>query len=793
MSATDSDRPQGPSHDSHGGRSNRLAQESSPYLLLHKENPVDWYPWGPEALDKARRENKPIFLSVGYSTCYWCHVMERESFSDPEIAALMNRYFVNIKVDREERPDLDDIYMTATQMLTGHGGWPNSLFLTPELQPFYAGTYFPPEDRHGRAGFRSLVVSLAKAWSERESEIRQHADEVAGTMRRFLEERIEPSDSPPPARVAQASLEALASGFDAEWGGFGSAPKFPTPSNLFLLLELSGEGSGNGGDGHGGDGHRGEAGRMLHETLDQMARGGIYDQLGGGFHRYATDREWKVPHFEKMLYDNGFLLEVYAREHARTGDPEMARIVRETAAWIAREMTSPEGALFSAIDAETDAREGAFYVWTAEELEKTLGEEDFQFLAPIYGFDGPPFFEGSEYVLHLPRRFDEVARSRKMSPEALSIEIAAPAGKLFEARAKRKRPLTDDKVLADWSGIAIAGLAHGGRLLDDPGMVEQAAKAARFVLREMWPQVEQEKGERGKTTRGPLRHTWRQGEAKLPAFLSDYAFLVRGLLALHEATGEDSWLDSAVALTEEQIERLEDPRGGFFDAGEGGDLLFRTREIFDGALPAGNSVAALNLLILADRLDGERAARLRHQARRTLEAFGGLVASYPEGVRMMTVAAHRYGASGGPAVQPAATPSVGDRLDAEARAAVRVAARFQGAGEGGGKGGESGGGEWRRFRVGLEIRDGWHVNANPASDERLIPTRVEGRRAELREVSYPSPVRLEAAFANESIEVYEGLVEISGELRGEPTVAVTYQACDAERCLQPTTVEVAVE
>ena len=366
-------------HDT--SHTNRLAGESSPYLLLHQHNPVDWYPWGPEALEKARREDKPIFLSVGYSTCYWCHVMERESFSDPETAELMNREFVNIKLDREERPDLDEIYMTATQILAEQGGWPNSVFLTPELKPFYAGTYFPPDDRYGRPGFRHVLEDLATAWRTRRPDVNEQAEEVARAMGRYLEE-----PRPSRARAARRRRDLPGSRLPrpaastAQWGGFGSAPKFPTPSNLYLLLELVEE--------------REEAGQMLTATLDQMARGGIYDQLGGGFHRYATDREWKIPHFEKMLYDNGFLLELYAREHARTGDPQAARIVRETAAWVEREMTSPEGAFWSAIDAETHGHEGAFYVWTVEELREVLGEEDFTFLAPHPGLRRTPFLRG---------------------------------------------------------------------------------------------------------------------------------------------------------------------------------------------------------------------------------------------------------------------------------------------------------------------------------------------------------------------------------------------------------------
>src|SRR5580693_4557073 len=391
---------------------NRLPAESSPYLLLHRRNPVDWYPWGTEAIERARREDKPIFLSVGSATCYWCHVMERESFSDPRIAALMNREFVNVKLDREERPDLDEIYMAATQILSGQGGWPNSLFLTPELKPYYAGTYFPPAERYGRPGFGSVLADLAAAWRDRRPEVEEQAEEMAGAMRRFLEERGRPAGAPAPPEAARQALASLARRFDREWGGFGGAPKFPTPSNLFLLHEMalldSAEGApaaasaGGEGSADGEATSENAAGEMLRATLDQMARGGIYDQLGGGFHRYSTDREWKVPHFEKMLYDNGFLLELYAREHARTGDPEAARVARETAAFLRREMTSPEGALWSAIDAETHGHEGSYYVWSRAEIESVLGAEDAAFLAPLLGFAGPPFFEEDRYVLHLP-------------------------------------------------------------------------------------------------------------------------------------------------------------------------------------------------------------------------------------------------------------------------------------------------------------------------------------------------------------------------------------------------------
>ena len=745
---------------------NRLAGESSPYLLLHQHNPVDWYPWGEEAIERARREEKPIFLSVGYSTCYWCHVMERESFSSPETAELMNREFVSIKLDREERPDLDEIYMTATQIFSGQGGWPNSVFLTPDLKPFFAGTYFPPEDRYGRPGFRRVLEDLAAAWRTRRQEVEEQAEEMARAMRRYLEERAQPSPEPPSGAVALRALDSLARRFDREWAGFGGAPKFPTPSNLYLLLELAGE--------------RPEAGEMLAATLDQMARGGIYDQLGGGFHRYATDREWKIPHFEKMLYDNGSLLELYAREHARTGDPQAARVVRQTAAWIAREMTSPEGAFWSAIDAETHGHEGAFYVWTREELLGSLGEEDFAFLAPLLGFGGPPFFEESRYVLHLPERLDEVARRRRMELEELERELGAGPEKLLAARGRRERPLTDDKVLADWNGMVIAGLAVAGKLLHEPTFVERAVRAADFILGTMRP------------ADGPLLHAWRQGQGRIPAYLSDYAFFVRGLLALHEATGEERWLRAAEDLTGEQVRRLRDPHGGFFVAGASPDVLFRSKEVFDGATPSGNAIAVLNLIDLAERTGN---LGWRAEARMALCAFGSVVDSHPDAVRMLVVALRRYHETG------AETPEEAEAEYGEARAARERGAEAAGVSkleheaeklvtarltlEGEGTGG------WRPFRLTLEIAPGWHLQANPATEKYLVATEVKAGGCELRNVRYPEGERFPSRYSQQPIAVYSGRVEIAGEVSGPARMSLTYQPCDETRCLPPVTREVA--
>ena len=730
--------------DSHGGPLNRLAEESSPYLLLHRSNPVDWYPWGEEALTKAREEDKPIFLSVGYSTCYWCHVMERESFSDPEIAALLNEHFVPVKVDREERPDLDEIYMAATQILTGQGGWPNSVFLTPDLVPFFAGTYFPPRDTGGRPGFATMVRGLAEAWQGRRSQVEDSARQIRELMGRFLEQQLEPAAELPGEAPARAGYDSLRARYDERWGGFGGAPKFPTPSNLHLLLALLES------DGEAPP----EALPMLTATLAAMARGGLYDQLAGGFHRYSTDEKWLVPHFEKMLYDNGFLLEVYAR-HSVSGAEEGARaeserIVRETAAFLAREMTHPDGAFFSAIDAETEGEEGAYYVWSRAELDQILGKEAAAKLAPVYGFGGAPTFEGGRYVLHLPQGLS--------NPKA----VAPARARLLEARGRRERPLTDDKVLTDWNGIAIRGLAEAGRLLEDPEMVAQAARAADFILAHLRPED------------GALLHTWRDGTAKISAYLADYAFLVRGLLALHGATGEERWLVAARELTDEQIRRLGDSRGGFFVAAARDDLLFRSKDLFDGALPSPNAVAVLNLLDLAETT-GE--ARFRTEAEKALKVFSPMLSKAPEGLRTLAIAAARLDSptKGSPTLE---TPSGKDPwggLRERAQSAVEARGILGATTEEG----------YRSFRVTLRIADPWHVNAHPASQEFLIPTALEAPGGELRQVVYPTGEPFRGDFAREAVQVYSGEVVITGELRGEPRLELTYQACDEEKCLPP--------
>jgi uncharacterized protein YyaL (SSP411 family) len=744
---------------------NRLARESSPYLLLHAENPVDWYPWGEEAFSRARAEDRPIFLSIGYSTCYWCHVMERESFSDPAIAREMNDAFVCVKVDREERPDVDEIYMTATQLMTRSGGWPNSLFLTPDLKPFFGGTYFPPRDVQGRPGFARVLQSVRQSWLLRRPELLQQAEAVAQAMEQALLAPRGGASSLPERDLAADLQGALAERFDPEWGGFSRAPKFPSPANLFFLLERAAT----------DDDARG----MLVTTLDRMARGGIMDQLAGGFHRYSTDESWLVPHFEKMLYDNAALAWLYAEAQAlapETGAFE--RVARATLDFVGKEMTGPEGGFWSAIDAETDGEEGAYYTWTVDELDAALSGPDGELFMNVYGVEGPPPFEGERYVLHLPAPLEEIARTGGIPLAELERRLDRGRRALLEARGRRERPLTDDKVLADWNGLMIGAMARAGARLAEPRYLDAARRAARFVLDHL-------------ASGTTLQHSWRKGRASVPAFLDDYAFLVEGLLQLHSATGESAWLDEAARLADEQQERLGDASGGgFFAAGEDPRLLFRSKPAFDGAVASGNGISALALIELA-RLTGS--PELAARAEGTLLAFADGMAQAPFAhvtlVRALerfrdvgrtalvaagTGAVRRDAAARGAAEPPAAPDAPVPSLEEEAYDALEVEARL----------GTSDDEEWKPFRLELRLRRGWHVNANPAGAG-LEPLRVAGVLGRVRGLRYPAGQPWNGGGG--PVPVYAGEVTIEGEIEhrggGAPAVEIAYQACDDARCL----------
>jgi uncharacterized protein YyaL (SSP411 family) len=553
---------------------NRLARETSPYLLQHQNNPVDWYPWGPEAIEKARSENKPIFLSIGYSACHWCHVMEHESFEDPQIAEQLNRDFVCIKVDREERPDLDHIYMNAVQMMTGRGGWPMSMFLTPDLQPFFGGTYWPPRAGRGMPGFDQVLAAVVDAWQNRRDQAIHQAAELTSALEQMSAQQSVADELEP--ALLQNAAAALERSFDRVHGGFGAAPKFPHPMDIQVLLRNWRR--------------RPREGllEVVTVTLDRMAAGGIYDHLGGGFARYSVDERWLVPHFEKMLYDNALLAACYLEAYQVTGDPKYAQVVRETLDYLGRDMTDPAGGIYSTEDADSEGEEGKFYVWTTGEVRELLGAERAKTFCYVYDVTDEGNFEGHN-ILNLPKTIEQCAVLLGRDPKQLAGELAEGRRLLFGARSKRVRPGRDDKVLVGWNALAIDTLARAAGVLDEPRYLEAAVRCASFILREV------RKGD------GRLLHTWRGGVAKLDAYLDDFAGMVNALVSLYEVTFDERWIDEAVRLAGILLDEFADPdQGGFFyTARDHETLITRPKDWFDSSTPSGNALAATGLLRLA--------------------------------------------------------------------------------------------------------------------------------------------------------------------------------------------------
>ncbi len=582
---------------------NRLAQETSPYLLQHRHNPVDWYPWGPEALERARADDKPVLLSVGYSACHWCHVMERESFENEDIAALMNQLFVNIKVDREERPDVDQIYMQAVQSMTGHGGWPMTVFLTPDGVPFYGGTYFPPEDRHGMPAFPRLLHGVAEAYRARRAEVVEAGQQLLEQMRQS--ERLRSSASLLTDGILFSAYQALAGEFDSREGGMGRAPKFPQPMNWeFLLRYWKRAGSVPAQD-------------MADLTLTKMARGGMYDQLGGGFHRYSVDGQWLVPHFEKMLYDNAQLASLYLHGWLATDDVEYRRVCEETLDYLLREMTHASGGFFSAQDADSEGVEGKFFVWSEEEIRVALDDAEMTRAALAYwGADKGPNFEGHS-ILFVPRDPSEVAEDLGLPQERLEELMAAARARLYAVRDKRVHPGLDDKVLASWNGLALAAFAEAGRVLGRADYIAAGVRNADFVTTQM------KAGDR-------LLRSWKDGQAKIKGYLEDYAMVGAGLLALYEATFDRRWLDESRRLAEQALVLFwEEGDGVFFDTGTDHEaLVVRPRNLFDNAVPCGTSVAIEWLLKLAVFFGEDRYEAV---AIRALRPMADLMTRYPSG------------------------------------------------------------------------------------------------------------------------------------------------------------------
>ena len=795
------------------GKANRLAKESSPYLLMHAHNPVDWFPWGPEAFEKAKKEGKLIFLSIGYTSCHWCHVMERLVFSNDEIAKYMNDNFVCVKVDREERPDVDDIYMTALSVyfrLSGsdqNGGWPLSMFMTAEGKPIAGGTYFPPEDSEGRMGFPTVMKRISDLWRDDRKSLEGNAEVLTTNIRRVMSAKIALQETPLAAELAAATVTQLANTHDAKFGGFdfnparATAPKFPVPSKLALLLYAANRDS--------DDALR----TKVTFTLDAMASGGIRDHLAGGFHRYSTDRAWKVPHFEKMLYDNAQLADVYVEAFRQTKDPAYKLIAEEICDFVLREMTDKRGGFFSALDADSEDVEGKSYVWSEREIDQLLGSEAEMFKL-AYGLKEKNTFEVG-YVLHHPQPLDQIASKLKLAPDDLDRRLAAAKQKLLAARNRRPQPLTDDKLLTGWNGLMIRALSNAGVRFDRADYVNAAERAAMFFVTEL------------RDKEGRLHRSYRGSVSPILGYLDDYTYLVDGLIALHLATKEPKWLNAASQLTDDQLKLFWDEQnsGFFFTATDHEELLARSKDRYDSVVPSGNSVAVRNLIRLAVLTKNES---YREKAEQTLKAAAGSMQDAPGGFANMALGLFEFldkpnfGSSRSiidPNIQPASDDEViavaakpkreptnpapqadkppksdpktepsdktkkTDILAAEAHLSVdRLPA-----------------GSSCRIAMVLDIKDGWHINQNPPDPEFQSPTTFTMKTkhgSKLLNVKYPKGHKFTPPGAPEPIVVYEGQVVLFGTIEvpedaggktEEFDLLVKFQACSNDRCEPPKT------
>ena len=586
----------------HKGKPNHLINEKSPYLLQHAYNPVDWYPWGKEAFQKAAREDKPIFLSIGYSTCHWCHVMEYESFEDEDVAKILNEYFVSIKVDREERPDIDNIYMTVCQAMTGSGGWPLNLFLTPERKPFYAGTYFPKTERYGNPGFIAILKQISNLWKTNKESVLKSSEQVVKVLQPVSETATTETLT---YDTLKRAYEQLMGNYDHIYGGFGTSPKFPTPHNYTFLLRWWRRSNDP------------TALEIVEKTLDRMGRGGIYDHLGGGVHRYSTDEYWLVPHFEKMLYDQALLATAYIEAFQATGKTLFADIVKGIFTYVLRDMTSPEGGFYSAEDADSEGVEGKFYVWTPDEIIKILGEKDGKIFCDFYDVSKEGNFE-EKNILHVDKEINAFAKLEGIKLEELQEMLSKARAKLFTVREKRIRPHKDDKILTSWNGLMIAAMAKGAQALNEPKYAQAAVRAADFILNTL------------RLKDGSLLKRYRLGEAAIFGHLDDYAYFVWGLIDLYEATFEVKYLKIALELNRLMIDDFLDEKGGgfFFSGKRNEQLIAQTKEIYDGATPSGNSAALMNILRLSHMTGNLDLAKISGQL---IKTFAETVNNYPFG------------------------------------------------------------------------------------------------------------------------------------------------------------------
>ena len=750
-----------------GTEFNRLIHEKSPYLLQHARNPVDWYPWGTEAFTQAKEENKPIFLSVGYSTCHWCHVMERESFEKEDTAELLNKYYISIKVDREERPDIDEIYMNATQLIAGRGGWPNSVWLISDGRPWYAGTYFPPQDTTGRPGFRTILTKLAQFWQSRPEEVEAQANKLMEAMEKIASGQHVESTGRPTRELAGKALDQLRTSFDEDHGGFGAAPKFP-PHGSFNLIFYEYDRSGDA-----------SLLEMATRTLDAMAWGGIRDHVGGGFHRYSTDAEWLLPHFEKMLYDNAQLSRAYVNAYLATQNIEYRDIACETYDWVLREMSHKDGAFYSALDADSEGVEGKFYLWTPDEIIEILGEREGKLFCRVYNIEPEGNFR-DEAILdlngtnipHMKNSLKEIAESEGIPVEELRSRLSEARQNLLELRVKRIWPHLDDKVLTSWNGLMIGSLAYGGRHLNKKRYTAVAEKAADFILTSM-------------RIDGRLLRTFREGEAKLNAYLDDYAFLADGLLDLYEATGNDRWLEETKALTQVLTHHYWDETGGgfFFTSNDHEELLTRSKDPFDKAIPSGNGIAA-RVLVRLGLLTGEQSYLDRAEA--TFDAFAGLMAQAPHGTENLILALAMYSdepSSVGKPEKMDKQASSDTGIEADARIAERpvtaevFVSRLKAAP-----------GQTFPAALRLTIAEGWHINSSTPLQEYLKPLYIDlddETNITIEDISYPEGREVTFPFNDDPLSVYDGEVWVKVELKVAGSAKHGTHQLGLEVCVQP--------